>query len=327
MVDELVHSGAAVGAHQHPVPHAFGQLGQGVGEHRDVVGGVVRAGLALAQHPRHALTGAARAVIEERQQPVEPERALPRRRGAFLVRVRHHQRRVDIHYDQFVIANRGTVRPHPRPSRRPRGSQRRQRRRPVRSQRGDQPRHRRIGGDRPEQLRLRTRHPQIGQTVPAQRDRHRQIPHDLARMVLGTPRPPRCQLLAQRRVQAADLARAQQQRRTRRADQRLATDHYPNTTPPPVTVHLRSASQLRASAPSTSSRIPSRAGTSCYLRPVSRQHINLTRKIEVNRPATHMTSSRRPGKTARTARPRRCVRSDRRGPGGPPGYTLPTTRS
>jgi hypothetical protein len=104
---------------------------------------------------------------------------------------------------------------------------RRQRRRRVRGQRRDQPRHRRIRGNRPEHLRLRTRHRHIGQALPAQGDRHRQIPNDLARIVFGAWRSPPPELLTQGSIQTADLGHTHQQRRTRRAHQRLATDQHP----------------------------------------------------------------------------------------------------
>jgi hypothetical protein len=44
VVDELVHSGGAVPAHQHPGPGRLGQLGQRLSQHGDVVGGVVGPG-------------------------------------------------------------------------------------------------------------------------------------------------------------------------------------------------------------------------------------------------------------------------------------------
>jgi hypothetical protein len=73
VVDELMHCGAAVRAYQQPVTDPDRQLREGVGEHRDVIGGIVRARPSLIQHRPDALAGAARAVIDERRQRVEPE--------------------------------------------------------------------------------------------------------------------------------------------------------------------------------------------------------------------------------------------------------------
>ena len=44
---------------------------------------------------------------------------------------------------------------------------------------------RRVRGDRTEQVRLRTDHRDVSQTVTAQRDRDRQVERDLARVVTG----------------------------------------------------------------------------------------------------------------------------------------------
>jgi hypothetical protein len=96
VVHERVHPGTAVPAHQHPAAVLGRQLRQRVGEHPDVVGGVVGRGPAGAQQPRDRLAGPAGPVVEEGQQRVEAERALPRRGGALLLRVRSHDRGVQV---------------------------------------------------------------------------------------------------------------------------------------------------------------------------------------------------------------------------------------
>ena len=61
----------------------------------------------------------------------------------------------------------------------------------VRGQGRDQPRHRRVRGDRAEHPGLGAQHRDIAGGVPAQRDRDRQIQHDLARVMRGQRAPPR----------------------------------------------------------------------------------------------------------------------------------------
>ena len=87
---------AGVGADQHLAPLGLGQLGQRRVEDRDVVGGGVRRGRPGAQHPGQGLPGAVLAVVDERAHRVEPEAALEGRRGQLLLRVRGHQRGVQV---------------------------------------------------------------------------------------------------------------------------------------------------------------------------------------------------------------------------------------
>jgi hypothetical protein len=68
-----------VPAHQHPGAVLVGQLGERVGEHADVVGGVVGRGPAGAQESGDRLAGAPGPVVEEGQQRMESERAPPGR--------------------------------------------------------------------------------------------------------------------------------------------------------------------------------------------------------------------------------------------------------
>ena len=67
-----------------------------------------------------ASPAAAGAVVGERGQGVEPERLLPRRSGLFLLRVRDHDRGVDVDRDQRPVrAGRPVTgqRPGPLPGR------------------------------------------------------------------------------------------------------------------------------------------------------------------------------------------------------------------
>jgi hypothetical protein len=106
VVHEGVHPGAAVTAHQHPAAVLGRQLRQRVGEHPDVVGGVVGRGPAGAQQPGDRLAGAAGPVVEEGQQRMEPECALPGGGGAFLLGVRQHDRGVQIDDHRPVLGHR-----------------------------------------------------------------------------------------------------------------------------------------------------------------------------------------------------------------------------
>ena len=53
-----------VGAHQHPVAVGFGELGQGIPQHGDVVGGVVGVGPSRSQQHRQRFAGTAFTVVE-----------------------------------------------------------------------------------------------------------------------------------------------------------------------------------------------------------------------------------------------------------------------
>ena len=111
-----------------------------------------------------------------------------------------------------IVASRSTVtrlavtagrvvpgqRPRPLPRRRPRAPDRLQRPRPVRRQVPDQPGHHRVRRDRPRQLRLLPQHRDIGQAVPAQRDRCGQVRDDLPRVVHRPRRPPLGQAICDR---------------------------------------------------------------------------------------------------------------------------------
>ena len=119
-------------------------------------------------------------------------RAWARGMGSCAAR-RGHDRGINIHRDQ-----------RPSPARRPIASQRPgsltsgsarpadrfRRPRRVRRQRADQPRDHRVGRHRPGQLRLGAQHRDIGQAVPAQRQRHHQVSNDLPGSCTARAPPP-----------------------------------------------------------------------------------------------------------------------------------------
>ena len=209
------------------------------------------ASLALAlpgpQQPGQRLTGSAGAVVDEREHRVEPEPALEGRGRVLLLRVRTDQGGVEIDHDLALLpsANGRAVRPDPWPGlRRARhGSPRSPP--PGRSARASISRLTvGIRGHRPEQLGLGADHADVGQAVPTQRDRDRQIQHRLARVMDRPSRPPRRQPRRQRLRQPADAGGRQQHRRARRGDQRLAAGLDTDTRTSRDTLHLRSAFPL-----------------------------------------------------------------------------------
>jgi len=142
------------------------------------------------------------------------------RGSQLLLRVRRHQRRIQVN-DQLVPRVRvviGCVRPGQprrlRPRHGPRRVDRRQRGRSVRSQRRHRARDRRVRGHQPEQARLATQHRDVRQTVPTQRQRHRQIQDHLGRVVNRQRLTPRRQSLRQPRAQTARRDRGRQQHPT-----------------------------------------------------------------------------------------------------------------
>jgi hypothetical protein len=207
---------AGVGADQHPAALAAGQLGQRQPGRANMLSRGVGPGVAGPQHDGQRLPARRGAVVGECGQRVKPVGLLPRRRGLLLLRVRGHERGVDVHRDQRPARAR-----RPAPGQRPgsfagggpRGADRPQRPGRLRSQRADQPGHHRIGGHRAGQLRLRAQHRHIGQAVPAQRQRHHQIGEDLPRVMRRPRRPPPGQPRRQAPAQAGGPQRLQQQQR------------------------------------------------------------------------------------------------------------------
>jgi hypothetical protein len=162
-------------------------------------------------------------------QRMEAEPALERRRGLLLLAMGGHQGGVHVNHERRTGAD-GVVgglltsqRPGPPPRGRPCRGDRGQRGRSVGGKGVDQPGHGRIGGNRAEHLRCGTQLREVGQAVPADRQRHRQIQQDLARVVAGQPPSPRCERLRQDGVEAYDLRGTQQEDRARVGNDAPAT--------------------------------------------------------------------------------------------------------
>ena len=105
-------------------------------------------------------------------------------------------------------------RPGALPGSSPRGADRPQRGRRVRGQSGDQPGHHRIGGHRSGQFRLSPQHGDIGQAIPAQRQRHHQVSDDPPWVMHRPRRPPPRQPGRQAPAQAGGPGGFKQQERT-----------------------------------------------------------------------------------------------------------------
>ena len=65
-------------------------------QHRDVIGGGVRPGVAGAEHPGQRLPGGDLGPVQETQQRVKPEGVLPGRRRVFLLAVRDADRGIEV---------------------------------------------------------------------------------------------------------------------------------------------------------------------------------------------------------------------------------------
>jgi len=198
---------------------------------------------------------------------MKPEGPFERGRGGLLLRVRDQNTPVDVHRDQPILRDRAAARPRRRPGRGPGRPDRGHRRAGVDGETVDQPAHRRVRRDRAEQLRLRPDDPDVSQTVPAERDRRRQIQQHLPRLMPRTRRPPRPEPGPQAPGHPGRPSRLHQQRTPRRRHQRPAADHDPNPTRTRSTLHLRGA--FLAAEPWTFSKpsFPARTGTSVQPRP------------------------------------------------------------
>ena len=105
----------------------------------------------------------------------------------------------------------------------------------------DQPGHHRVRRDRPGQVRLLAQHRDVGQAVPAQRDRRGQVRDDLARVVHRPRRPPPGQALRQAPAQAGHPHRLPQQDRPGLGDQAPAVSGHRDTGGACAILHLKSA--------------------------------------------------------------------------------------
>jgi hypothetical protein len=247
---EVLDPRTSVPTHQHPAPGPRRQLSKGGVEDLDLVGGIVGVGVARTQQRGQRLPGAPLVVVDERQHRMEPEPAFEVRGGMLLLRVRTHQRGVQVNDHLTGHRDRRPMRPHLGAGRSPSRPDRGDRRVGIDRQSLDQPTERGIGGHRPKQFRLGTNHRHIGQAITTQGDSDREIEHHLARVMHRTTRPPRLQRHRQRPAQATDRRRPQQHRRPRRREQRLAARLHTNTATSRDTLHLRSAFPLETLGPS-----------------------------------------------------------------------------
>jgi len=249
----------AVGAHEDRLgfDDLARELLERVGEHGDLVAGVVCARVAGTQlarqrHPARLAVGA----VQVGQQRMKPEPALVGAARAVLVRVRGDQRRVDV----------DNQRPGRSSTQRERPLARRRARRPDRVEQPDlgdvvdHPPRRRIRRHRPEQRGLVAQAAQVTQRVAADSEHHRQIPHHPARIVPAAPLPEPGQPRRQRPGQPEPIGGLSQQRRTRVVD-RLIVSVRPHCHGylAAIALHLQGDPPKPGSRPSTSRRIPAQA--------------------------------------------------------------------
>jgi hypothetical protein len=199
------------------------------------------------------------------------------RRSLFLVRMRSHQRRVNVHDHLTTVpaACRSGQRPPPGPHRGPRlgtgRPDRRQHGRNLGGEGADQPRHRRIAGHRTEDPWLGADHREVGQAVPTERDRGRHITHDLPRIVDRAPTAPWRERDRQRPLRPRQPQRLPQQQPAGRRHQPLAR-RIKNDTGTCDTLHLRSAFLHGDTCDFAIPSFPCRTGTSAHLRPGVAHH-------------------------------------------------------
>jgi hypothetical protein len=136
------------------------------------------------------------------------------RGGLGLLRVRRHDRRVQVHGDQPVI-------------------------RAGRGQPGDH----RVRGHRTGQVRLCPQHRDIGQAVTAQGNGHRQVRDDLARIVDGSRCAPPLQSGGQLLVQAGHAQGLGNQDRSGLGDDSRSVGGHPHLRADNGKIHLESASR------------------------------------------------------------------------------------
>ena len=134
----------------------------------------------------------------------------------------------------------------------------------------DQPGDRGIGGDRSEHLRRSTQLRHIGQTVPTDRQAHRQIQQDLARIMPGQWSPPKRRRTGESGAQADGMHSAQQQHRPGvRHDTRALPVHCQSRKWPGRLRHQKGAPVSAKSRPWTSHIFPAQEHVSYCPAPTS----------------------------------------------------------
>jgi hypothetical protein len=96
-VQEHLRAGAGIGTNQHLPPLVLGELDERGVQGGEVIGAVPWRGLPGPQVDRKRFPGSVLTMVDERAHRREPVAALEGRLGAFLVRVRGHQRGVNVH--------------------------------------------------------------------------------------------------------------------------------------------------------------------------------------------------------------------------------------
>jgi hypothetical protein len=208
-----------------PVSVGVGDLGEGLVEDGDVVGGGVRAGPALAQHTGEGLAG----VVQETQQRVEPEGLLPGAGRGLLLGVADHDGRVDVqdqavdlltshHRLRQVATDLGVLGPGDLTGLGPGVLQLSQHRGVELRQ---QPPRGRVGRDRPEQGLLISQYCQVSDGLAAVGEHHGEIDRDPTRIMPALPLPQACQCLAECAGQTGRIRQVGEQSGTG------MTDHAP----------------------------------------------------------------------------------------------------
>jgi hypothetical protein len=195
-----------------------------------------------AQHSGQGFPGPRFTVVTKREQRMKPEAALERGPGQLLLAVCGHQGGVQVDGDlaSDPSGQRTPTCPDPLPGCGPCGTDPLDRGLDIRGESGDQPRHRRVRGHRPKQLRLCADHRDIGCTVAAERDRGPEVQEHLARVMSRPIRAPRPQRPRQLPLDTRDPHSPLHKESARGADQLLAGRVQTNTSNPD-TLHLRSA--------------------------------------------------------------------------------------
>ena len=226
-------------------PVLLGQLSQGEASGGDVVGGRVRARVAGPKEGCDRFAGSSRAVVDEAHERVVSVGLLPGRGRVLLVRVSDDQDPVQVH-GHLSAGVRSTIVgqfPDPPADFGTCGADRGQRLLAGGGEGVDQTGDRWVGGDWPERGRLGPQKCDVGEAIPAECDRQREVHEHLAGVVDGSRSPPRGQGCGYRLVKADLADRFDQQDRTG------LRDHGPAVIPdkdvgigPDRLLHLESAS-------------------------------------------------------------------------------------
>jgi hypothetical protein len=197
-------------------------------------------------------------------------------------------------------------RPHPGTGRRPSRVDRLQRRWRVRGERVEGAGHRRVRGHSAIDAGLGPQQRDVGQAVPAQRQRHRQVEDDLAGVVDRERLAPRRQRCGQRRVQTGSGHGVDQQHPTGLPDRRHPSPVDPDAGIEPATLlHLEGAPRSTEDGPSASPIFPGQEHLSVDQHPVidpRRESPGLTGAVTYERWPTSTrsrpTMARRPSRSS-----------------------------